>query len=50
MWVIFLLLAAVVSPMFGEVEEYKIDVEECKAAGFNPETLKVFLLKILAKI
>ncbi|EFO93570.1 hypothetical protein CRE_02632 [Caenorhabditis remanei] len=47
MWVL-LLIAAVISPGFSQVEEYKIDVDECKAAGFNPETLKCGLCERLS--
>ncbi|CAI2349874.1 unnamed protein product [Caenorhabditis sp. 36 PRJEB53466] len=33
---------------FGQLEEYKIDVDECKAAGFNPESLKCGLCERLS--
>uniref|UniRef100_A0A1I7TQD9 Selenoprotein F n=1 Tax=Caenorhabditis tropicalis TaxID=1561998 RepID=A0A1I7TQD9_9PELO len=39
MWVL-VLLVTLIPTSFCQLEEYKIDVDECKAAGFNPETLK----------
>ncbi|CAI5447986.1 unnamed protein product [Caenorhabditis angaria] len=36
----FSLLTALFSTISCQKEEYKIDLEECKAAGFEPETLK----------